>query len=229
MLISPIVTPAPNQQLIRDFVLSTPEVFKSLILFCTHTLQMHDNRCCSTITKVLRSIISSFIIPDSALHAEVREFISTDVLKAAIISLHDPYFVDTQTDLAQLIASIIKRYSPLTDTPRQVFLQLPGLEHNNVDEAIHRICKDASSRVQRAVILKLLENLRGVTISEQGRIVKAKTANGVDSRKPARSSLVERYASADAGKEVGLDGSGAITVVKKENSPDLNGVADMFA
>lgn len=191
---------------------------------------MHDNRCCSTITKVLRSIISSFTLPDSALHSEVREFISTDVLKAAIISLHDPYFVDTQTDLAQLIASIIRRYSPLTDTPRQVFLQIPDLDHNNVDEAIRRICKDASSRVQRAVILKLLENLRGVTISEQGKIVKARPANNIDFRRPTRSSLVEQYANVEIGKELVHPSNGIIAIVKrKENSPDLDGVADMFA
>ena len=42
--------------------------------------------------------------------------------------------------------------------------------------------------------------------------------------------MVEQYASVDAVKEVGPDGNGVITVVKKkENSPDLNGVADMFA
>jgi exportin-5 len=188
-------------------------VFKAVILFGTHALQMHDNRCCSTITRVLRSLVGEFT-ETNQIASEIREFISTDVLKACIVSLHDPYFVDTQVDLAQLIATIIKKYCALTDTPRQILLSLPGMEQPAVDGALHRILKEPGSKIQRAVVLKLLENLRGITISEQGRLSKP------DSRK-VRSALQEKYMTPDQPK-----GNNSI---QREPSPDLGGVADMFA
>ena len=203
----------PNAPTLRDFVLNTPEVFKSVILFCTHALQMHDGRCCGLITRVLRSIIGVFTSTDQTA-ADIREFISTDVFKGCIVSLHDPYFVDIQSDLAQLIATIIKRYSTLTQTPRHILLSLPGMDPGLVDAALQRIGKtDSASRIQRAVVLKLLENLRGVSVSEQGRLPKPDP-------KKARSALQEKYLTAEPQPKSGIE---------RERSPDLGGVADMFA
>ena len=197
---------------LRDFVLGTPEVFKSVILFCTHALQMHDSRACALITRVLRSIVGAFTGTDPV-EADIREFISTEVFKAAITSLHDPYFVDTQTDLAHLIASIIKRYTTLTDTPRQLLLSLPGLNQQLVDSALHKILKaDGNSKQQRAVVLKLLEGLRGVSISEQGKFPRPAS-------KKTRTAMQEKYATPHHGHDN----------TNRERSPDLGGVADMFA
>ena len=202
-----------HQPILRDFVLGHPQVFKSVVLFCTHALQMHDNRCCGLITRVLRSIVSEFAGSD-AISGEIREFISSEVFKACIVSLHDPYFVDIQSDLAQLIASIVKRYSAITDTPRQILLSLPNMDQPSVDGALQKIFKaDGASRVQRAIVLKLLENLRGVSISEQGRLPKPDP-------KKARSALQEKYMTVEQPLRSNVD---------KERSPDLGGVADMFA
>ena len=172
---------------------------------------MHDNRACGLITRVLRSFVSAFTGSDSVI-AEIREFISTEVFKACITSLHDPYFVDTQYDLAQLIASIIKRYIPLTETPRRLLCSLPGMDQAEVDEAIKRIIKvEGNNRQQRAIVLKLLEGLRGGSVSEQGRYPKADV-------KKAKSAIQERYTTAEPQ-----------TKTAREQSPDLVGVAAMFA
>ena len=195
---------------LRTFILDTPEVLKPLILFCTHALGMHDTRSCGFITRVLRSIIPEFN-GASLLDADVREFISTEVFKQCITSLHDPYFVDTQGDLASLIASIILQYGERTATPRQVLLSLPDMTPNKADHALQQLARpQISQKQQRAVILKFLENLRGVSISEQGRISK------LDPKK-ARSALQERYMTVDME-----------SITKKEPSPDLGGVSDMF-
>ena len=197
--------------ILRDFILGTPEVFKSVILFCTHALQMHDSRACGLITRVLRSIVGVFVGTDSVA-GDIREFISTEVFKACISSLHDPYFVDIQNDLAQLIASIIKRYSALTDTPRQILFSLPGLDQATVDSALQKIFRaDTNSKQQRAIVLKLLEGLRGVSISEQGRYPKP-------DKKKVRSALQEKYMTVDEP-----------TTKPTERSPDLVGVQEMFA
>ena len=196
---------------IRSFIIATPEVLKPLILFCTHALRMRDTRSCSFITRVLRSLIPEFDTT-GPIDTNVREFISTEVLKACITSLHDPYFVDLQKELAQLIASIIITYTPRTDIPKQILLSLPSMTAERVDRAVQQLYRAHQNlRQQRALVLDLLEGLRGVSISEQGRVAKPDT-------KKLRSAMQERYMTVD----MHPDGK------QKEPSPDLGGVSDMF-
>ncbi|KAL8737698.1 MAG: hypothetical protein Q9181_001416 [Wetmoreana brouardii] len=196
---------------VRSFILATPEILKPLILFCTHAIRMRDIRSCSFITRVLGSLVPEFdsIAP---IDTEVREFLSTEVLKACITSLHDSYFVDMQKDLAQLIANILITYVPRTDTPKQILLSLPSMPVEKIDRAMQQLYKaHQNTRQQRAIVLDLLESLRGVSISEQGRIARP------DAKK-IRSAIQERYMTVD------MQGDG----VKEEPSPDFEGVADMF-
>ncbi len=195
----------------RSFILGTPEILKPLILFCTHAIRMRDSRSCSLITRVLNSLVPEF---DSAgeIDTEVREFIATEVLKACITSLHDSYFVDLHKDLAGLIANILLHYVPKSDTPKQILLSLPSMSPEKVENAIQQLYKaHLNIRTQRSIVLILLESLRGVSVSEQGRIAKPDP-------KKARSAIQERYMTVDVqaeGKE-------------KEPTPDLGGIADMF-
>lgn len=196
---------------VRSFILGTPEILKPLILFCTHAIRMRDSRSCSLITRVLGSLVPEF---DSGreIDTEVREFISTEVLKACITSLHDSYFVDLQKDLAQLIASILLHYGPRSETPKQILLSLPSMPPEKIERAIQQLYKaHQNTRQQRAIVLDLLESLRGVSVSEQGRIMKADP-------KKVRTAIQERYMTVD----VQADGK------EKETTPDLGGVADMF-
>ncbi len=194
----------------RDYVLSTPSVLKPVILFCTHALRMRDTRSCTLIIRVLRSIIPDFAGPSDVAN-EVREFISIEVLKACITSLHDPYFVDLQKDLASLIGSIIFTYLPRTQTPQQILLSLPSMTTEKVDRAVKEVYNAANNpRHQRALVLNLLEDLRSVSISEQGKIPKA------DPRK-LRSEMQQKYVTADMDVEA-----------KEPRSPDLEGIVDIF-
>lgn len=196
---------------VRSFILSTPEILKPLILFCTHTIRMRDSRSCSLITRVLGSLVPEFDA-GGEIDTEVREFISTEVLKACITSLHDSYFVDLQKDLAQLIASILLNYVPRSGTPKQILLSLPSMPPDKLDRAVQQLYKaHQNTRQQRAIVLDLLESLRGVSVSEQGRMSKPDASK-------VRSAIQERYMTVDVqaeGKE-------------KEATPDLGGVADMF-
>ena len=171
---------------------------------------MRDTRSCSFITRVLRSLIPEFE-GTNPIETDVREFISTEVLKACITSLHDPYFVDLQKDLAQLIASIVVAYNPRTETPKQILLSLPLMSADGVDRAIRHLARSHSNgRQQRAIVLDLLESLRGVSVSEQGKIAKPDP-------KKIRSAMQEKYMTVD----VQTNG-------KKDESPDLAGIANMF-
>ena len=196
----------------RDFVLQTPQVLKPLILFCTHALRMRDTRACSLIAKVLRTIIDDFS-GETPLEADVREFISTEVLKACITSLNDPYFVEMQKDFAQLIASIFITYTPQTETPKHIVLTLPGIATEKVDRAIRHLFRaQANSKQQRAIVLELLQGFRGVAIHEQGKLPKPDPAK-------LRSAMQQKYMTAD------MEG---MELKDKEEIPDLDGVAEMF-
>jgi exportin-5 len=178
---------------------------------------MRDTRCCGIITRVIRSILQDFAPPASSTTAvTIREFISSEVLRACITSVHEPYFVDMQKDLAQLIASIWVLYGSSTTTPRSVILSLPGMNEQRVSNTEISLIRSTSSRQQRALILDLLEGLRGVSISEQGKIFGTR-----EDRRKARSAMQERYMT----NEVEAQHKPQVNI---DDGPDLDGLADIF-
>jgi exportin-5 len=211
--------PTPEQSdSIRYFVLSSPEIFEPVMLFCTHALRMRDTRCCSIITRVVRSILADFAPPNnSPTIATIREFICTDVLQACIASVHESYFVDMQKDLAQLIAAIWVLYGTTSQTPRSTFLSLPGITEEKVAHTETALQRCVSPRQQRALILELLEPLRGVSVAEQGKILGSR-----EERRKARTALQERYMTNE------METQQENHRVDINDGPDLSGVADMF-
>ncbi|CAK3972011.1 related to nuclear transport receptor CRM1 MSN5 (importin beta superfamily) [Lecanosticta acicola] len=205
---------SPAKTSLSDLVLSDASVLEPLMLFCTHALRMRDSRCCSTICKVFRGIVPMFATTTgtATISAEtahqVREFISDEVLKACITSLNEPYFADLQKDLAALISQIILLYSSKTTTPRSILLSLPDMPEVKVDKAIHRVCKTQNERQQRALVLELLEGVRGVSIYEQGKVNRGKAAGGAPKKKMATQMQymeVEQRPQIAQGEEEGLE------------------------
>lgn len=195
----------------RKFCLTSSTILEPLLLFCTHAIRVRDGRCCGVVLRVFRSIIPDFASDqDSPLSSSIREFISTDVLKACISSLNEPYFVDLHKDLAQLIASILIYYSPLTNTPKQILLSLPGIQESSVDKCIDYIMRQGvHQRQQRALVLDLLRDVKGVSISEQGRITKSASVVRKERSKMQQEFMKEQ-------------------TEPRRTSPNLEGVAGMF-
>jgi exportin-5 len=102
-----------------DFILGTPAVLEPILMFCNSTIRVRDTRSVVTIVRVLRSLLPRFREP-----SPIRDYFCNDILKSAITSLHEPYFVDCQKELASLIAGIIHLDE---DTPRSIILSLPGM------------------------------------------------------------------------------------------------------
>lgn len=180
---------------------------------------MRDTRCCGVVLRVFRSIIPEFgdqRNTDPATAAPIREYISTEVLRASITSLHEPYFVELQKDLAQLIAAILVSYCELTATPKAILMSLPGLQEVAVDKCIDYVNRAGlQQRQQRGVVLDLLRDLKGVSISEQGRI--SKTAAVV---RKERSKMQQEFMQTEQQKEA-PSGLGRRT-------PELEGLGALF-
>ena len=176
---------------------------------------MRDGRCAGVVLRVFRSIVPEFVASqDSPLSSSIREFISTEVLQACILSIHEPYFVDLQKDLAQLIATILINYSPITNTPKQILLSLDRIQPAAVDKCIDYIMhQGVPPRQQRALVLDLLRDLKGVSISEQFRISKPAS----DVRKE-RSKMQQEF----------MKEQPATKLENRQPSPNLEGVSGMF-
>ncbi|KAK5126308.1 hypothetical protein LTR85_010544 [Meristemomyces frigidus] len=200
---------APAKPTLSDLVLSDPTVLEPLILFCTHALRMRDTRCCVTICKVFRSIVPLFQ-SSNAPAPQVREFICTEVLKACITSINEPYFADMQKDLAALIAQIVLLYSRLTNTPRDVLLSLPDMNASKVDKALAKMNKAQSERQQRALVLELLAGVRGVSIYEVGKIARETPKQKGKSGVQEQYMEVEQRATIENGEETGLESVAAL-------------------
>lgn len=97
------------------------------------------------------------------------------MLKDAITSLHEPYFVDVQKDLALLIAQIILLDPEPGGVPRSLIQQLPGMagKESRLDRKIRGVVEAKTERLQRAVVLDLLKEVRGQSIQEIGRMERA--------------------------------------------------------
>ncbi|KAI9800227.1 MAG: hypothetical protein M1825_004211 [Sarcosagium campestre] len=228
----------------RAFVLSSLTILQPLMIFCTHAVQMRDSRSCGIIIRVFRSIVPDFT-SSSTTDVAIREHISHEVLQAAITSLHDPYFVDLQKDLAQLIATVYILYSPLSAAPRHVLLSIPGVSSHKLDKTSAALFAIGSNgRQQRALVLDLLEGVRGVSVAEQGRIMPTKLGGGNvvghgKSGGPEAGTEAAAAATAGASRKGGGGGGKERSEMQarflkpvdepgREATPDLTGVSDMF-
>lgn len=94
-------------------------------------------------------------------------------------------------------------------------MSLPNIEEKAVDKCIDYVQRPAmQQRQQRALVLDLLRDIKGVSISEQGRITKSVSAT----RRATRSKMQEEFMKVETvevrAKDGGLD--------------NLEGVAGMF-
>ena len=172
----------------RAVLVSELPILEPLLVFFSHMLRVQDTRCITLATSTLRDLVPDFVTEDrhvlpityegpgpefaieSETAAQVREFYCTEVLRAAITSLHEPYFVDVQRELCLLIATIIAQFSPKTSTARDTLSQLPGMSSEKLDSAITSIVEAKGDRDRRGLALQLLENVRGVGIHEMGKL-----------------------------------------------------------
>lgn len=241
-------------------------IVEPLLLFCAHAIRMHDGRCCGVVLRVFRSIVpefhmvetvppehgsaagrdpaqkgtahgqvDNFPVPQATANA-VREFISNEVLKACITSLHEPYFVDVQKDIGSLIAYILVYFSPLTSTPKEVLLSLPDMKAHEVDHTIANLMRPGlSARQQRAMVLDLLKDLKGVSISEMGKLSKSggvKAGGGRSGKRSTRSKMAQEFMTAPTSVPAAVDasggGDGAAAGGDSRRTPDLEGVSGLF-
>ncbi|RMZ85893.1 hypothetical protein DV737_g357, partial [Chaetothyriales sp. CBS 132003] len=183
----------------REEQLSTKKatsILERLLVFITHALTYKDTKSCYTMIVAAQRTVPTFATPAAAgdEYAPVREYISEEMLRAAVMCIHDGYYAEYQQYYAQLIAIIWLYYGlptvipgpttgggastemtrpALTNTPHNVLAQLPGMTDTKLATAANDLLKEGiagKAKKLRAVILKLLEGVRGVRISELGKI-----------------------------------------------------------
>jgi exportin-5 len=189
---------------ICDFILAAPEVLEPILVFCNSCIRVRDTRSVVTIVRVLRTLLPRF-----KEKSPIRDYYCNDILMNAITSLHEPYFVDCQKELASLIAGIIHLDDQI---PRGIILSLPGMgESGKTDKKLAKlkVANRSDDRMQRSIVLDMLSSVRGVSIHEQGKIERAKPKK--------KTAFQEQYMSVDD----------KVAIVRG-NSPELAGVADMF-
>ncbi|KAF3931867.1 Exportin-5 [Dactylella cylindrospora] len=197
----------------REFILGSAAILQPLILFCTHVLGMRDSRCCGIIIRVFRSIVEEFVT-----RLDMRDFICREVFMAAINSFNNEYFVDLQKDLAHLIVQIYSLYSPYTDHPRTLLLEIPGVTERKVDTFHRRLANSSNIRVQRTLMLDLLSDVRGVAISEQGKVIIPKAKEKAEKEREREREKEKKAAQERADREA-----------MEKRTPEYGGLADMFA
>jgi exportin-5 len=225
------------------------KIVEPLLVFCTHVIRMRDTRCCNIMLRVFRSIVPDFRTVDGAqvkmeedsnsnvdtspipasTASVIREYISDNVLKACIQSINEPYYVELQKEIASFIAAILAHYSPLTPTPRNVLLSVPNLQESAVDQVLAKISTIPNSKLQRNQVLELFRELKGVSISEMGKL--SSSMGNFSSRKSSgkrasRSQMAQEFMTAPAASQNANGGfSGGNN---GDDGSSLEGVAGLF-
>lgn len=240
---------------LRKFCLMNQEIVEPLLVFCCHGIRVRDTRSCNMVLRMFVSLVPEFgleppgskksqplplfgrepaertlqdsspVPPETA--AVIREYMSTEVLRACITSFHEPYFVDLQKELASLIAAILVYYMPVTSTPRDVLLSLPNVNPADLERLGAYTAKPGSqTRQQRAVVLDMLKDLKGVSVSEMGKMPRSAGFGdgGASSKKPQRSKMAQAFMMVPEQQPRGVNGGG-----ERGGTPDaLDGVANLF-
>jgi exportin-5 len=187
-----------------DFILATPSVLEPILLFCNSTIRVRDTRSVVMIVRVLRTLLPRF-----KEKSPIRDYFCNDILKSCITSLHEPYFVDCQKELASLIAGTIHLDDEI---PRSIILSLPGMgDEYRVDRRLAKLktANRSDERMQRSIVLDLLSSIKGVSIHEQGKIQRAAPKK--------KTKFEEQYMSVDEPARI-----------VRGTSQELAGVANMF-
>ncbi|KAI2634491.1 ARM repeat-containing protein [Xylaria nigripes] len=236
---------------LRNFCLMHSSIVEPLLVFCTRVIQMKDTRCCSIMLRVLKTVVPEFGAPDATnplagsgpdshyqhnswvsadTASVIRQYISTDITMACVASLHEPYFVEQQKELASLIATILVSYSPMSSTARDVLVSLPNIKQEEVDKGIEFMMR-SNPRGQRAVVLELLRELKGVSVSEMGKLTQSigLPSSQRNSRKSTRSTMAQEFMTTrlnDA--ETNNPNAGNSGNANANNESGLDGLAGLF-
>ncbi|PSK50357.1 hypothetical protein B9Z65_301 [Elsinoe australis] len=218
--------PGETDHPLNTTLLSNRTTAEPLMAFLANSLRMRDSRCVAISTHILRSAIAQYssmlnVQPDRPAPTDeqrqtaaiVQEYMETTCLQAAVTSLNEQYFVDIQKDLASLIAAIIHKYTPSSDRAVGFLLAIPGLNTQRVQVAVSRIVSSQKEREQRAVVLELLEGIRGVRMSEVGKI-------GIGGN--SRTEKKDKNKWTQGGMDVENTG------IVRGNTPPEGGLGDMF-
>ncbi|OAA49546.1 Armadillo-type fold protein [Metarhizium rileyi] len=249
-----IPTPYPS---LRKFCLTRQEIVEPLLVFCTHGIRMRDTRCCGMVLRLFISLIPEFQLaqsqgqgrPTANFHdgrlgsnhtdtapvpaeiaSVIREYIAQDVLKACLSSFHEPYFVEVQKELASLIATILVYYCPITATPKEVLLSLPKVDPAELDRLAPYMAKPGShTRQQRAIVLEMLRDLKGVSVSEMGKLAKtAGFGSASRAKRSGRSKMAQGFMNTSTEAEGGTTGGNGVMGARRTTPDALEGVSDLF-
>ncbi|TQV98289.1 hypothetical protein V2A60_007956 [Cordyceps javanica] len=238
---------------LRRFCLLHQEIVEPLLVFCAHGIRMRDTRCCGMVLRLLISLVPEFqpssaarkTQPDGSLaHADpspvpteiasaIREYLSSDVLRACLTSFHEPYFVEVQKELASLIAAVYVHYSPATMTPHNLLTSLPNVEAGELELLKPYMAKPGShSRQQRAIVLELLRDLKGVSVSEMGKLAKSaglqSSAGGRVKRAGGRSKMAQSFMTEPTTQSNGATRMDQVAGGRRSTPDALDGVSNLF-
>jgi len=190
-----------------QLILDRADILEPVLIFAKNALRFRDTRTVGKAVEIFRSVLPSFREPST-----VHTFLCHDVLQDAIISFHEPYFVDSQRDLTNLIAQIIRIDEAQA---REVFLSLSPLaqQPEKVEKMLQQVRDHRENdRKVRALVWELLDGIRGQSIQEMGKI------QTVFPKKP-------KVVKTQHVNPLNPDGA---TNAQERESPELAGVADML-
>lgn len=146
------------------FIMRSPEILEPVFMLVNSGLRFRDTRSVQRVIDCIRIIMPNFREPSPA-----HDFLCSEVLRNAIHSFHEPFFVDSQRDLLKLITELIRFGGTIQ---QQIILSLTGLEmdREKAQKMLEQIDAESNDKKSRALVWDLLSSIRGVSIHEMGKI-----------------------------------------------------------
>ncbi len=167
-------------------------------------------------------------------HKDLASLIATVWVAYGCIT-HFPAVSTTQADdggadVGSVVVTPAYDRPPLSQTPREIILSLPDMTPQRVDAVVAALTATGGwaghTRQQRALVLDLLDGLRGVRVSELGKISSDRTAE--KTRLQERYMRVQGETQGERQGQEGMEGVEGKVVVDVGDGLDLGGVGELL-
>jgi len=163
------------------------------LMLLSNLLKIHDTRAVQHTIRNCQSILRT-LMPSP----HYQQFVTNQILEAALRSYNAAYFAETQSELLDLISQIYT-IDP-SGQAKALFLRLPGVKTTSLSQYEQNLSEHKSSRSRRQFTKELLAEIKGLSTSEQG---KKKVDLGPDTSARSMMQKLAAEAAAKAKKDRG--------------------------
>lgn len=146
---------------ISHYIFNSKKIIIPLLQSLAEIIMFKDSKSSSKSVNILTRILPELVkIP------ELYEILGNNILKTVLMAYNDTYHQEMHIELIALITDIYFLLRPKCDIPFNTLLQLNSMTSSKIQEMENELFNCTTVKNQQNAIRKLLNDIKGVSISE---------------------------------------------------------------